>query len=46
MFENKIIVITGGSDGIGKAMVAQFLNLGATVATCSRTEEKLLALKM
>lgn len=45
MFENKIIVITGGTDGIGKALVEQFLKLGATVATCSRTEEKLSALK-
>ena len=41
MFENKIIVITGGTDGIGKALVEEFLNLGATVATCSRTEGKL-----
>ena len=46
MFEGKIIVITGGTDGIGKAMVAEFLGLGATVATCSRTEEKLSALKI
>jgi short-subunit dehydrogenase len=45
MFENKIIVITGGTDGIGKALVAEFLNRGATVATCSRTIEKLSDLK-
>jgi short-subunit dehydrogenase len=45
MFENKIIVITGGTDGIGKALVAGFLNRGATVATCSRTIEKLSDLK-
>ena len=45
MFQNKIIVITGGTDGIGKALVTQFLNRGATVATCSRTSEKLSDLK-
>lgn len=46
MFQNKIIVITGGTDGIGKALVEEFLNLGATVATCSRTEGKLSELEM
>jgi short-subunit dehydrogenase len=40
-FNNKIVVITGGSDGIGKALVAQFLTLGAKVATCARTSTKL-----
>ncbi|MGN6600861.1 MAG: SDR family oxidoreductase [Ginsengibacter sp.] len=45
MFENKIVVITGGTDGIGKALVAGFLQKGASVSTCSRTEEKLSNLK-
>ncbi len=40
-FTDKIVVITGGSDGIGKALVAQFLALGAKVATCGRNENKL-----
>lgn len=43
-FSHKIVVITGGSDGIGKALVAQFLTLGAKVATCGRNENKLNAL--
>ena len=43
-FKDKIVVITGGSDGIGKALVAQFLALGAKVATCGRNENKLSAL--
>jgi short-subunit dehydrogenase len=40
-FTDKIVVITGGSDGIGKALAAQFLALGAKVATCGRNENKL-----
>ena len=40
-FTDKIVVITGGSDGIGKALVAQFLALGAKVATCGSNENKL-----
>ena len=41
MFANKIVVITGGSDGIGKAIAENFLMKGATVATCGRNQEKL-----
>jgi short-subunit dehydrogenase len=40
-FSGKIVVITGGSDGIGKALVKQFLTLGAKVATCGRNHDKL-----
>jgi len=40
-FSNKIVVITGGSDGIGKALVEQFLTLGGKVATCGRNLDKL-----
>lgn len=45
MFENKVIAITGGTDGIGRALVEAFLNMGTKVATCSRTVEKLNLLK-
>ena len=44
-FQGKIVVITGGSDGIGKALVQQFLSLGAQVATCGRSESKLALLE-
>jgi short-subunit dehydrogenase len=43
-FKDKIVVITGGSDGIGKALVQQFLTLGAKVATCGRNADKLAQL--
>lgn len=45
IFENKIVVITGGSEGIGKALVDTFLQQGAKVATCSRNYDKLYSLQ-
>ena len=45
IFENKIVVITGGSEGIGKALVDIFLQQGAKVATCSRNYDKLYSLQ-
>lgn len=45
MFQDKIVAITGGTDGIGKAMVEQFLRKQALVATCGRNIEKLIQLK-
>src|SRR5664279_5640102 len=41
MYSNKIVVITGGSDGIGKAITEVLLKRGATVATCGRNQLKL-----
>ncbi|MEO8413484.1 MAG: SDR family oxidoreductase [Ginsengibacter sp.] len=41
MFLDKIVVVTGGSDGIGKALVTTFLKKGATVAACGRNPQKL-----
>ena len=45
IFKNKIVVITGGSEGIGKALVDTFLQLGAKVATCGRNHDKLYSLQ-
>ena len=39
-----VVAITGGSDGIGKALVEQYLQLGARVSTCGRSNTKLEAL--
>lgn len=39
--EGKVIVVTGGGSGLGKAMTRYFLELGAKVAITSRDIEKL-----
>lgn len=39
--EGKVIVVTGGGSGLGKAMTNYFLELGAKVAITSRDLEKL-----
>jgi len=40
-FQNKVIVITGGSSGIGKALANIALSQGARVAVCGRDRNKL-----
>lgn len=45
-FTNKVVAITGGSDGIGKALVEKLLAEGAKVATCSRNYDKLYQLQL
>jgi len=44
-FQNKVVAITGGTDGIGKALVETLIGLGAKVATCGRNHDKLYALQ-
>lgn len=44
-FRNKVVVVTGGSDGIGKALVDSLLAEGAKVATCARNYDKLYRLQ-
>jgi short-subunit dehydrogenase len=44
-FNNKVVVVTGGTEGIGKALVDWFLQNGAKVATCGRNHDKLYRLQ-
>lgn len=44
-FKDKVVVVTGGTDGIGKALVDQLISLGAKVATCGRNHDKLYSLQ-
>ena len=44
-FTDKVVVVTGGTDGIGKALVDALLALDAKVATCGRNHDKLYHLQ-
>jgi short-subunit dehydrogenase len=45
-FQDKVVVITGGSDGIGKALIEGLIPRGAKVATCGRSHDKIYKLQM
>ena len=45
-FTNKVVAITGGSEGIGKAVIDALVPLGAKIATCGRSYDKLYNLQM
>ncbi|MEE8180895.1 MAG: SDR family NAD(P)-dependent oxidoreductase, partial [Nitrosopumilaceae archaeon] len=44
-FQNKVVVITGASSGIGEASAIQFVKKGANIVLVARREEKLLAVE-
>lgn len=44
-FKDKVVIVTGGTDGIGKALVEILLSIGAKVATCARNHDKLYQLQ-
>jgi short-subunit dehydrogenase len=45
-FQNKVVAITGGSDGIGRALIEHLLPMGAKIATCARNQDKLYDLQL
>ncbi len=45
-FRNKVVAITGGSEGIGKALIDKLIPMGAKVATCGRNQDKLYNLQV
>lgn len=45
-FKDKVVAITGGSEGIGKALIEALIPLGAKVATCGRNYDKLYELHL
>ncbi|HEY4965150.1 MAG TPA: SDR family oxidoreductase [Puia sp.] len=45
-FKDKVVIVTGGSDGIGKALIGILIESGAKVATCGRQYDKLYALQL
>ena len=43
---NKLLVITGGTKGIGRAIIERFAREGFHIATCARNEKDLAALEI
>ena len=41
--DGKVVLITGGTDGLGLALASQLATEGASVAVCGRDEERLRA---
>ena len=41
----KLIIVTGGTKGIGKAIIESFARMGADIVTCARNESELAMLK-
>lgn len=40
-WENKCVIVTGGTSGLGRNLVLKLVNMGAKVAFCGRSKEKM-----
>ena len=45
-FKDKVVVITGGTEGIGRALIDALIPLGAKISTCGRNHDKLYNLQL
>jgi short-subunit dehydrogenase len=45
-FKDKVVAVTGGSDGIGKALIDALIPMGAKIATCGRNQDRLYSLQV
>ena len=45
LFRDKVVIVTGASSGIGKAIATEFAMKGSKVVLAARTEEKLVSLQ-
>ena len=45
-FKEKVVVITGGTEGIGKALIDALVPLGARISTCARNHDKIYDLQL
>lgn len=46
MFEKKVVMITGASKGLGRALAMKFAEIGARLAICARNPESLKEVEM
>lgn len=44
-FKDKVVAVTGGTEGIGRALVDDLISQGAKVATCGRNHDKIYRLQ-
>ena len=45
-FRDKVVVIKGGTEGIGRALIEALIPLGAKISTCGRNHDKLYNLQL